>query len=101
MRARQDDHGGDLDELERAGPAERCPSARDRRARIIAVTAAGERAVAAAFAIVDGIYADVLAALPASERAGLVGALERLTGDGGRLTGDRVPGGGPGPSPSG
>ena len=35
-----------LDELERAGLAERRPSSTDRRARIIAVTEAGERIVA-------------------------------------------------------
>jgi DNA-binding MarR family transcriptional regulator len=74
-----------IDELEQAGLAERRTSASDRRARIIAVTPAGERMVAAGLDIVDGIYADVLAALPARERAGFLAALERLMGDGGRL----------------
>jgi MarR family transcriptional regulator, transcriptional regulator for hemolysin len=67
-----------LDELEAAGMAERRPAPGDRRARIIAVTAAGERKVAEAQAIVDGIYEDVLGTLPARERAAFVAALERL-----------------------
>jgi MarR family transcriptional regulator, transcriptional regulator for hemolysin len=67
-----------LDELEAAGLAERRPAPGDRRARIIAVTAAGERKVVEAQAIVDGIYEDVLGTLPARERAAFVAALERL-----------------------
>ena len=43
-----------LDELEAAGLAERRPAAGDRRARIVAVTKAGERKVARARQIVDG-----------------------------------------------
>ena len=67
-----------LDELEAAGLAERRPSSSDRRARIIAVTTAGERKVAAAREIVAGVYGDVLASLPEDERRGFVGALNRL-----------------------
>ena len=62
-----------IDELERAGLAERRPSSTDRRARIIAVTEAGERIVAEADAIVAEIYGEVLAALP-------VGAARRVRG---------------------
>jgi DNA-binding MarR family transcriptional regulator len=75
-----------LDELEAAGLAERRASSRDRRARVIAVTPAGERKVAAAGAIVAGVYGDVLASLPADERHAFVGALNRLVGAGGRLS---------------
>ena len=67
-----------LDELEAAGLAERRPAPGDRRARIIGVTEAGARKVAEAQAIVDGIYDDVLGALPARERAAFSAALERL-----------------------
>jgi MarR family transcriptional regulator, transcriptional regulator for hemolysin len=74
-----------IDELERAGLAERRLSGADRRARIIAVTDAGERAVAGAEGIVAGIYADVLGSLPVAERAALVSGLARLVGAGGRL----------------
>ena len=69
-----------LDELEAAGLAERRPAAGDRRARIVAVTKAGERKVVQARRIVDGIQADALASLPAREREQFVAALARLVG---------------------
>jgi DNA-binding MarR family transcriptional regulator len=67
-----------VDLLERAGLAERVPSATDRRARIIRLTAAGRDAVAAGQRIVDQVHADVLGALPAEERGPFVAALTRL-----------------------
>ena len=73
-----------MDELERAGLAERRPSRTDRRARIIAVTKAGERKVAEADAIVARIYGEVLAALPAGRRDAFVAGLAQLVG--GRLS---------------
>jgi MarR family transcriptional regulator, transcriptional regulator for hemolysin len=73
-----------MDELERAGLAERRPSGTDRRARIIAVTKAGERRVAEANAIVARIYAEVLGALPAGQRDAFVAGLAQLVG--GRLS---------------
>jgi MarR family transcriptional regulator for hemolysin len=73
-----------MDELEKAGLAERRPSATDRRARIIAVTEAGARMVGEAHTVVERIYADVLAALPAGERDGFLNGLERLVS--GRLS---------------
>ena len=73
-----------MDELEKAGLAERRPSGTDRRARIIAVTKAGERRVAEANAIVARIYAEVLGALPAGQRDAFVAGLAQLVG--GRLS---------------
>jgi MarR family transcriptional regulator, transcriptional regulator for hemolysin len=70
-----------LDELEAAGLAERRPSGTDRRARVVAVTAAGKRKVAKAEQIVDRTHADVLAVLPTRERKAFVDALTRLVGD--------------------
>jgi MarR family transcriptional regulator for hemolysin len=67
-----------VDELERAGFAERRPSRTDRRARIITVTDAGQRVVEEAQAVVARIYADVLGALPPDERDVFVHALDRL-----------------------
>jgi MarR family transcriptional regulator, transcriptional regulator for hemolysin len=67
-----------LDALERDGLAERRPSRTDRRARIIAVTEAGERVVVAGDAIVALTYSDVLAALPESQRASFLDSLTRL-----------------------
>jgi len=73
-----------MDELERAGLAERRPSSTDRRARIIAVTEAGERIVDDANAIVAGIYDEVLAELPPAQRDAFVAGLAALAG--GRLS---------------
>ena len=73
-----------MDELERAGLAERRPSHTDRRARIIGVTDAGREVVTQAQQVVDAIYADVLGALPPDERHAFVQALGRLVG--GRLS---------------
>ncbi|MFD7410041.1 MarR family winged helix-turn-helix transcriptional regulator [Kitasatospora purpeofusca] len=69
-----------VDELEKAGLAERRPSAVDRRARIISVTEAGERAVEQGTAIADRVHRDVLEALPEEERTAFVAALTRLVG---------------------
>jgi MarR family transcriptional regulator, transcriptional regulator for hemolysin len=69
-----------LDELEAAGLAKRLPSTEDRRARMVAVTKAGERTVARAEEVVEAVHAEVLAELPASERKSFVGALNRLVG---------------------
>jgi MarR family transcriptional regulator, transcriptional regulator for hemolysin len=73
-----------IDELEKAGLAERRPSSADRRVRIIAVTEAGAQAVADAEKVVAGIYDDVLGSLPPNERDAFVNGLMRLVG--GRLS---------------
>jgi MarR family transcriptional regulator for hemolysin len=67
-----------VDNLESAGLAERRPSSTDRRARIIAVTAAGARVVAEAQRIVDAIYENVLSSLPTRQRDIFVAALTTL-----------------------
>jgi DNA-binding MarR family transcriptional regulator len=67
-----------LDDLEKAGLAERQPSSADRRARIIAVTPAGQRAVAEGTKIADRVHRDVLEALPAAQREVFTGALTQL-----------------------
>jgi MarR family transcriptional regulator for hemolysin len=67
-----------VDQLERAGLAERAPSASDRRARIITVTPKGAEVAAAGQEIVNRVHEDVLGALPAQERSAFVAALNRL-----------------------
>jgi MarR family transcriptional regulator, transcriptional regulator for hemolysin len=67
-----------IDELEKAGLAERRPSKTDRRARVIAVTKAGARRVAQGAEVVDRVQADVLATLPARERKAFLDALGGL-----------------------
>jgi MarR family transcriptional regulator, transcriptional regulator for hemolysin len=70
-----------LDELEAAGLAERRPSPEDRRARVIAVTPAGERKVREAQQIADRVRADVLSVLPERDRKVFLDALTRLVSD--------------------
>jgi MarR family transcriptional regulator for hemolysin len=72
-----------LDDLEAAGLAERRPSPHDRRARVIAVTEAGERRLREAEQIGDRLQNDVLSALEPEERRAFMDALCRLVG--GRL----------------
>ncbi|MEU4564018.1 MarR family transcriptional regulator [Actinoplanes sp. NPDC023936] len=67
-----------LDELERAGLAERRMSKTDRRARIVKVTPAGERMVAEASEIVAGLQAEILSTIPARDRKVFLDVLGRL-----------------------
>jgi len=67
-----------VDELEEKGLAERKPSSTDRRARVIAVTKAGERTVARGQKIIDRIQGDVLESLPPKERKVFLEALGAL-----------------------
>jgi DNA-binding MarR family transcriptional regulator len=67
-----------VDALEGAGLAERRPSGRDRRARIIAVTEEGARVAERSQRIVDRVHEEALGALPEGEREVLVRALNRL-----------------------
>jgi DNA-binding MarR family transcriptional regulator len=70
-----------LDELEAAGLAERRASPTDRRARVIAVTEAGERKVREAEEIAARTNEDVLGVLDPEEREAFLGALMRLVGE--------------------
>jgi MarR family transcriptional regulator, transcriptional regulator for hemolysin len=70
-----------VDELEKAGLAERQPSSIDRRARVISVTKAGERKVREGQEIVEGIQNDVLESLPTGERKLFLEALGTLVKD--------------------
>ena len=70
-----------MDRLEQAGLAERRPSATDRRARIVAVTPAGEKLLAAGQQVVDQAHADMLSALPEADREVFVRCMSTLVGD--------------------
>ncbi len=67
-----------IDELERAGMAERLPSPTDRRARIIGVTKAGRKAITKGEKVVAEIQEDILAALPPREREAFMHSLSEL-----------------------
>jgi MarR family transcriptional regulator, transcriptional regulator for hemolysin len=69
-----------MDYLERAGYAERRPSPSDRRARIIAVTPAGEELVAAGHEIADRVHGEVLDAVGGGQGEAFVAAMESLVG---------------------
>ncbi|MFI6471127.1 MULTISPECIES: MarR family winged helix-turn-helix transcriptional regulator [unclassified Streptomyces] len=67
-----------VDALEAAGLAERRPSSKDRRARIIAVTEEGARVARRSQKIVDGVHAEALASLSEGDRKVLLRALNGL-----------------------
>jgi len=67
-----------VDDLERAGLAERRPSRADRRARIVAVTEAGRKVVAEGNEVITRLRDDVLAVLPPGERDVFCHGLVRL-----------------------
>jgi MarR family transcriptional regulator, transcriptional regulator for hemolysin len=70
-----------IDELEAAGLAERRSSPTDRRARVIAVTEAGERRVRDAEEIAAQTNEDVLGVLDPDQREAFIGALMRLVSE--------------------
>ncbi|MFB6615275.1 MarR family winged helix-turn-helix transcriptional regulator [Streptomyces sp. NPDC085524] len=67
-----------VDALEKAGLAERRPSAKDRRARIIAVTEQGAAVAVRSRRIVDQVHADALAGLAETDRTTLLRVLGLL-----------------------
>ncbi|MEU7552474.1 MarR family winged helix-turn-helix transcriptional regulator [Streptomyces sp. NPDC044571] len=67
-----------VDALEKAGLAERRPSSKDRRARVIAVTEEGAAVAARSRRIVDRVHAEALASLAAADREALLSALKQL-----------------------
>jgi MarR family transcriptional regulator for hemolysin len=67
-----------LDELEKAGLAERRPSPTDRRARLVTVTKAGKRVVAEGERVVAAVYDEILSTLPQRQREAFVNALLTL-----------------------
>jgi MarR family transcriptional regulator for hemolysin len=77
-----------MDHLEGAGLARRVPSPTDRRARLVETTAEGERTVAAARSIIDGVFADVLGVLTEQQREVFLDAMVVLVGAGGPLSGE-------------
>jgi DNA-binding MarR family transcriptional regulator len=67
-----------VDELEKAGLAERRRSGTDRRARVIVVTDEGERLVHEADVVLDRVRNDVLSVLEPDERQVFLNALSTL-----------------------
>ncbi|MFF3012928.1 MarR family winged helix-turn-helix transcriptional regulator [Streptomyces sp. NPDC057939] len=69
-----------VDALEKAGLAERRPSATDRRARVIAVTERGAAVAEQSTRIVDQVHAEALGSLSATDREALLRGLKLLVG---------------------
>jgi MarR family transcriptional regulator for hemolysin len=67
-----------LDELERDGLAERRPLPSDRRARVVAITDAGRRALTGADTALQQARDQVLSVLPAAERETFLVSLGQL-----------------------
>jgi MarR family transcriptional regulator for hemolysin len=67
-----------VDQLERAGLAERHPAPEDRRARIIAVTAAGKRKLTEADKVKEHVQAEALAELSDQGANALIESLAKL-----------------------
>ncbi|MGR4881613.1 MarR family winged helix-turn-helix transcriptional regulator [Streptomyces sp. LARHCF249] len=67
-----------VDALEKAGLAERRPSTKDRRARIIAVTGKGAAVAVDSQRIVDQVHADALGSLADADRTSLLRILGLL-----------------------
>lgn len=80
-----------LDALEKAGLAERVACPRDRRARLVRATGEGNRVIAEARAIVDGVYDEVLGVLEPARCEIFLDALVELVGPGGILAEARRP----------
>lgn len=68
-----------LDDLERAGLAERRVSATDRRARLVAITPRGRQVLEEATAAYDAVVDEALGALEPDLRAAFVQGLEAMT----------------------
>ncbi len=69
-----------VDELEKAGLAERVPSKTDRRARVVRVTDAGASVLREADDLIHAVHDDVLAVLPEGEGAAFLESLKTLVG---------------------
>lgn len=67
-----------VDELEKAGLAERRPSSSDRRARVIHVTGDGQRFVRDADKVLDRVRDDILSAVAPEDRESFLRALQTL-----------------------
>jgi len=70
-----------LDGLQARGLLERTPDPRDRRNRVVALTAAGRTLLAACRTAIRAMEADLLGAVPAGDRQVFRDALTRLAAD--------------------
>lgn len=67
-----------VDALEHDGLVTRCADSDDRRARVVCLTAAGEKAYEAALAVRDKAMEEIFGSLSTTERSRLVGLLSTI-----------------------
>jgi DNA-binding MarR family transcriptional regulator len=67
-----------LDEMEKAGLAARTLSSTDRRVRLVAITAKGRELLARADELVQAVYDEALASIPAGQRSDFLAGLTSL-----------------------
>lgn len=72
--------GGVIDRLEQKGLVERTVSPDDRRARLLRLTPAGRRELAALRPVVEALQAEILAPLSARERAAFLALARKALG---------------------
>ncbi len=72
--------GGVVDRLEQKGLVERTVSPDDRRARLLHLTAAGRRQLAALRPVVEALQAEILAPLSAKERTAFLALARKALG---------------------
>ena len=72
--------GGVIDRLEQKGLIDRTVSPDDRRARLLHLTAAGRRQLAALRPVVEALQAEILAPLSAKERAAFLALARKALG---------------------
>ncbi|MGD9835894.1 MAG: MarR family winged helix-turn-helix transcriptional regulator [Piscinibacter sp.] len=72
--------GGVVDRLEQKGLIERTVSPDDRRARLLQLTAAGRRQLAALRPVVEALQVEILAPLSAKERAAFLALARKALG---------------------
>jgi MarR family transcriptional regulator, temperature-dependent positive regulator of motility len=72
--------GGVVDRLEHKGLVRREVGTQDRRARLLHLTAAGERLLAAVRPVVEALQADILAPLSPKERAAFLALARKALG---------------------
>lgn len=72
--------GGVVDRLEQKGLIERAVSPTDRRARLLQLTPAGRRELAAVRPVVEALQAEILAPLSAKERSAFLALARKALG---------------------
>lgn len=80
--------GAVVDRLEQKGLVARAENKQDRRARVLKLTAKGERALQALFPVVEGVQKEILGGLTAAEGKLLVQLLDKVVATAANVSGE-------------